>query len=64
MIAFLNAHASQIWSFVVGAISGATISIPITVRVIRVSAAAGANVTNQQGAKAGGDVVGRDKISH
>jgi len=64
MINFLSAHASEIWSAIVGAIAGATVSIPITIRVVRNSMSGSSTHTNQTGARALGDVVGRDKIGH
>jgi hypothetical protein len=59
---FVSTHASEIWSAIVGAIAGATVSIPITIRVTRNSMSGSATRSNQSGARARGDVVGRDKI--
>jgi uncharacterized membrane protein len=65
MIEFFNAHASEILSAIAGAIGGALISIPITIKVTRTSSVKGSSTTiNQRGARAKGDMVGRDKISH
>ena len=58
-------YASEIWSFVAGLIGGGTIGSLFTIRYMRqqVKAKGQATVTDQSGARAGGDVVGRDKIS-
>ena len=40
------------------------LSIPITIRVTRNSVSSDVNTSNQRGAKAKGDIVGRDKITH
>lgn len=61
---FLSTHASELWSAVLGAIGGAMLSIPITIRVTRNSVSSDVNTSNQRGAKAKGDIVGRDKITH
>lgn len=62
MTDFIMAHLSEIWSAIIGAIAGATVSIPITIRVTRNSMSGSSTHTNQSGVRARGDVVGRDKI--
>lgn len=61
---FIINHGSEIISAVIGAIVGASISIPITIRSTRNSMSGSSNSVNQSGARAGGDVVGRDKKTH
>ena len=58
-------YASEIWSFVAGLAGGGTVGSLLTIRYMRkqVKASGGATVTDQSGARAGGDMVGRDKIS-
>lgn len=62
MANFLSAHASEIWAAIIGAIGGASVSIPITIRATRNSMSGSSTHTNQTNARAKGDVVGRDKI--
>ena len=64
MINFLSAHAKEIWAAILGAIAGAGISIPITVRMTRDSVSGRSNHASQSRASAGGDVVGRDKTTY
>jgi uncharacterized membrane protein len=64
MSAFLSTHASELWSALLGAIGGAMLSIPITIKITRNSVSSDVNTSNQRGAKSKGDIVGRDKISH
>lgn len=61
---FITTHASEIISAIVGAIAGASISIPIAVRITRNSVSGSSTQTNQRHVRAGGDVVGRDKINN
>jgi hypothetical protein len=61
---FLGAHGSEILSAVLGMLGGALISIPITVKVTRNAMSGKSTQSNQRGARAGGDMVGRDKISN
>jgi hypothetical protein len=60
-MSFLSAHANEIMAAIIGAIAGAAVSIPITVRVTRNSMSGSSTKVDQRQAKAGGDVVGRDK---
>lgn len=59
---FVSAHAQEIWAAVLGAIAGATVSIPITVRITRNSMNGSSTKVNQSGARSGRDMIGRDKI--
>ncbi len=52
-------HASEIISFLVGAVAGSL----VTIYFKNLRAGDRGNAVDQAGAKAGGDVVGRDKIS-
>lgn len=61
---FLTAHASEILSAVLGFLGGALVSIPITVRITKGNMSGSSSKANLSGAKAGGDVVGRDKTSN
>lgn len=61
---FLSTHASEIISAVLGFVGGALVSIPITVRVTKGNMSGSSSNANLSGTKAGGDVVGRDKISN
>ena len=64
MSEFFSAHLGEILSAIGGAVAGTAISVPITLRISRTTLSGGAVQSNQRGARAGGDVVGRDKISH
>lgn len=64
MADFFATHASEIWSALAGLVAGAAISIPITVRTTRRSMSGNSTRSDQSGARSGGDIVGRDKISH
>lgn len=61
MASFLQAHGSEILSALLGAIAGAAISIPVTIRVTKNSRLSNITRSNQSRATAGGDIVGRDK---
>jgi uncharacterized membrane protein len=61
LASFLSSHFGEILSAIIGAILGATVSIPITIRVARNSMRGESTHSDQRGAFAGGDVVGRDK---
>ncbi|MBK9003919.1 MAG: hypothetical protein IPM67_10715 [Sphingomonadales bacterium] len=63
MTDFLASHLSEIVSAVLGFIGGALVSIPITVRITKGNMSGSSSSANMSGVKAGGDVVGRDKIS-
>lgn len=52
-------YVSEIVSLLVGGALGSL----ITLKVLSVKASGKANVADQSGSKAGGDIVGRDKIS-
>jgi hypothetical protein len=57
-------HASEIISAFLGFIGGALISVPITIRVTRRNMSGSSSNVKLSGVSAGGDVVGRDKISN
>lgn len=61
MAGFLSACASEVLAAIVGAVVGASVSVPITLRIVRKS---NSNKVDQSGARSGGDLTGRDKISH
>ncbi|MHA3792581.1 hypothetical protein [Sphingomonas sp. YL-JM2C] len=63
MAEFLTLHGTEILSAIAGLFAGAAISIPITVRVTQNSMDGESARSNQSGASAGGDIVGRDKIT-
>ncbi len=60
---FIANHASEIISAILGFLGGALVSIPITISITKGNMSGSSSSVNMSGAKAGGDVVGRDKIS-
>ena len=55
-------HSPEIWSFLGGLISGGVGGSLLTFRLTRTNKVSGSgSVADQSGAKAGGDIVGRDK---
>ncbi len=61
---FIANHASEVISAVLGFLGGALVSIPLTVRVTKGNMSGNSSSANLSGVKAGGDAVGRDKISN
>jgi hypothetical protein len=60
----LGQYASEIWSFIVGLVGGGAAGSLITLKLTRHTAASGhGSAADQSGARAGADVVGRDKIT-
>ncbi len=60
----ITPYLSEIISAILGIISGAAISVPITVKFCSTKASGSATVIDQRGAEANGDIVGRDKTSN
>jgi hypothetical protein len=59
---FFAAHASEIWSAIVGCVAGGTFGSLITIKVARSQQAKGnGRNVDQSRAKAGGDIVGGNK---
>jgi len=54
-------HASEIGSFIGGLLAGGAGGSLITVKIFRRNAVSGGTITDQSRARAGGDIVGRDK---
>jgi hypothetical protein len=54
---FISKHAAEIWSFVAGAVGGSLLTLKIT----RYTAGRDVHSVSQSHARAGGDIVGRDK---
>lgn len=64
MAQFYSQYASEVWSFIGGLIGGGLGGSFLTLRFSRTSRASGESVVaDQRSTKAGGDVVGRDKIT-
>lgn len=62
MIDFLVHHAKDIGTFVAGLVTGAAGGSLVTIRLSRKNQLSGdGSITDQSRARAGGDVVGRDK---
>jgi hypothetical protein len=60
----LSTYASEIWSFILGALGGGAAGSLITFKYTRTTKSSGSgNASDQSGVSAGGDVVGRDKIT-
>jgi hypothetical protein len=58
----LSAHAAEIGSFIGGLIAGAVGGSLLTLRITsQKRVVGGGSMVDQSGARAGGDVVGRDK---
>lgn len=64
MSEFFTNHASEIWSAIVGFITGGAVLSLITIKVVRSQQSSG-NGTNidQSRSRAGGDIVGGSKTS-
>ena len=61
MLDLLKAHLSEIVSFLAGLVGGSF----LTLRITRDQRAAGrATISDQRRARAGGDIVGRDKLTN
>jgi hypothetical protein len=59
---FIALHSAEIWTFLTGLLGGGAAGSLITYRVTQTNrASGGGTVSDQSGAKAGGDIVGRDK---
>jgi hypothetical protein len=64
MAQFLSQHFSEILSFIGGLVTGGAGGSLLTLRIKRENRVSGhGTMTNQSGASAGGDIVGRDKVS-
>jgi hypothetical protein len=61
-VEFLSTHSAEIGSFVGGLIAGAIGGSLITLKVTTQKRVAGGSMVDQSRARAGGDVVGRDKM--
>lgn len=59
MLEFIEPHISEAVSFFAGATCGSL----LTLRITRRQRLSNSILTDQQGAQAGGDVVGRDKLT-
>ena len=60
---FISKYAAEIWSFIAGLAGGAAGGSFLTLKLTKNSVGRDANSVNQSSAKAGGDIVGRDKRS-
>ncbi|WP_449253907.1 hypothetical protein [Brevundimonas naejangsanensis] len=63
-MAWLSEHASTIGAFVGGVITGGGAGWALTLRMVKQKLVVAESVVNQRGARAGGDVVGRDKTTN
>jgi len=61
---FISAHLSEIVAAIVGAIGGAAISVPITIRVKSQSSSGNSTHVDQSESYAGDDMVGGNKSTH
>jgi hypothetical protein len=60
----LREYASEILSFLAGLAGGGSAGSLITLRLTKKTSASGhGSISDQSGARAGGDVIGRDKIT-
>lgn len=60
----ISTYLSEIVAAIIGAIGGAAISVPITIRVQSRKSSGESTQSNQKNARAGGDIVGRDKTTN
>lgn len=59
---FFSQHSSEIWSFIGGLVGGGIGGSLLTLRITRQNRiGSGGSIVDQGGARAGGDIVGRDK---
>jgi len=64
VIDFLSNHAKEIGAFVSGLLAGGASGSWLTLRLSRKNQLSGAgSITDQSGARASGDIVGRDKTT-
>lgn len=60
----ISTYLSEIVAAIIGAIGGAAVSVPITIRVQNRKSSGESTQSDQKNARAGGDIVGRDKTTN